>query len=195
MQCVSASRPVAAVTAGGTDKRQQRINERGVGHQMRTDHALFQLDRFHPAGWHWAKLPLPVPAVVGRQTSDSSRPLQEIDAEDFGGALPAARQGGDELGHVHRAAAADAQHGLNVRRLRIRQNLFKQPARRLAIHRPASDDFAPGLLQGRNQETDVRQHGRTADQQHAPDAALRETVRRIAPRSRCRKRCAAVGAG
>ena len=53
----------------------------------------------------------PVPAVVGTSTSGSRSALRDVDAPDLVQIVAGAEQIGGELGHIHRASAAEADDG------------------------------------------------------------------------------------
>ena len=159
----------------GFDAMRQRVQPRGRGHRRRHAKAVskgsmnaasgtrcglidafLQLRRLRPAEWRWAKLRCRCRRwSAGRRGTVRGR-RQQIDAENFREALPAARERGDEFGDVHRAAAADAEHGsIDVFRARHLQRGFEHGAASVRAD-PRRGDITcdAGLLQRLEQRLD-----------------------------------------
>ena len=115
-QCAIASTPVAAVTIGGTET----VSAGSMIAMSASISTLSVAILFIVAGSVIsARVPtsLPVPAVVGICASATAARRRAVRAGDVGQPHVARDEHGDELGEVHRAAAAEADDRVGLGRL------------------------------------------------------------------------------
>ena len=112
-QCAMASTPVAAVTNGGTET----VRAGSMIAMSASISTLSVATLFIVAGSVIsARVPTsePVPAVVGTWASGDAAGRGAVRAGDVGEAELGGGEDGDELGEIHRAAAAEADDGVGV---------------------------------------------------------------------------------